>query len=115
MPVTESTILTPFLLRPAALPSITTLPQFTTFFPHSGQTSPEVARLYRSLQHQRALLLDRVAETISIEAKRGLVQQRAVVAARRRAEGRSADYGKEEEDEEDEEVLLEKAVCYILQ
>lgn len=111
MAPTESTILTNFLLRPAQLPSITTLAQFTSFFPSAQQSSPEIKRLYRSLQSQRATLTDAITNNIAVEEKRGKILQRAVVYSRRRDEaGNGAAY---DGGEEDEEGLIEKAVCFF--
>jgi centromere-localized protein 2 len=101
MAPTEHTILTNFLLAPAALPSIVTFSAFKSFFPRAEQSSPEIKRLYRTLQHNRSLLIDGVAENIEHEAKRGNAQRRVVVRARRTAE----------KNEPDEEVIIENAVC----
>lgn len=102
MAPTEATILTNFLLPPAPLPSVLTLRKFTTFFPPSQASNPQIRLLYRDLQHQRALLTDGVAQNISNEVKRGNAQRRAVVKARREAE--------RSEQDEDEEIHIENAV-----
>jgi centromere-localized protein 2 len=100
MAPSEQSILSQFLLAPAPLPTIITLQQFTALFPSSEQSSPEVKRLYRALQHRRALLTDAVTQDIDDEVKRGIAQKRAVVRTRRAAE----------REEYDEEVAVENAV-----
>ena len=86
MASTEHTILTDFLLPPAPLPALISLKAFTGLFPHSQQSSPEIKSLYRDLQHQRATIIDSITQNIVVEVKRGNVQCRAVVKARRAAE-----------------------------
>ncbi|KAI9804813.1 MAG: hypothetical protein M1825_001181 [Sarcosagium campestre] len=86
MPPTESTILTAFLLSPAALPTFLTLPAFTNLFPRSQRGHAQIPILYRELQHQRALTIDRVRRNIAAEVKRGEGQRRDVVRARQQAE-----------------------------
>jgi centromere-localized protein 2 len=100
MPPTEQTILSTFLLAPAPLPTILPLAQFIALFPRSEQSSPEIQRLYRSLQHRRALLTDDVAQNIEDEVKRGNAQRRAV-ARLRRAEERGGI---------DDEIVIENTV-----
>lgn len=100
MPPTEQTILSTFLLAPSPLPTILPLAQFTALFPRSEQSSPEIKRLYRSLQHRRALVTDSVAQNIEEEVKRGKGQRRAVVRLRRA----------EEKEAGDDEVVIEKTV-----
>ncbi|KAH8811742.1 Cnl2/NKP2 family protein-domain-containing protein [Xylogone sp. PMI_703] len=101
MAPTEATILSTFLLPPAPLPTIITLKSFTELFPRSQQSSPQIRSLYRDLQHQRAHITDNVTRNITEEVKRGNVQRRAVVRARRSAE-RAGD--------EDDEVEIERAL-----
>jgi centromere-localized protein 2 len=100
MPPTEATLLSAFLLPPAPLPAIITLKSFTQLFPKSQQSSPQVKALYRDLQNQRARITDAVAKNIIAEVKRGNMQRRAVVRARREAE----------KEEQDDEVAVETAV-----
>jgi centromere-localized protein 2 len=100
MPPTEATLLSAFLLPPAPLPAIITLKSFTQLFPKSQQSSPQVKALYRDLQNQRARITDAVAKNIITEVKRGNMQRRAVVRARREAE----------KEEQDDEVAVETAV-----
>lgn len=100
MPPTEQKILTTFLLHPAPLPQIIKPSVFAGFFPKKEQASSEIKRLYRSLQHQRALLTDAVSRNIEAEVKRGKAQQSAVIRSRRAAET----------PELDDEVLIENAV-----
>lgn len=101
MAPTEQTILTAFLLAPSSLTTIFTFQSFQALFPRTQQSSPEVKRLYRALQHRRALVTDSVAQNIDDEVERGNSQRRAVVRARRAAE----------KQEPDEEVAVENAVC----
>lgn len=101
MPPTEQTILTTFLLAPSSLTTIYTFQSFQALFPRAQQSSPEVKRLYRALQHRRALVTDSVAQNIDDEVERGNSQRRAVVRARRAAE----------KQEPDEEIAVENAVC----
>ncbi|KAF2096730.1 hypothetical protein NA57DRAFT_78326 [Rhizodiscina lignyota] len=86
MAPTESTILSNFLLPPAPLPAIISLRKFTELFPASQRCDPQIAILYRELQHQRAMDTDDVKRNITAEVKRGEVQRREVVRARRRAD-----------------------------
>lgn len=99
-PPTEATLLSTFLLPPAPLPAITSLKEFTTLFPKSQQSSPQIKALYRDLQRQRTNVVDSVAANIVAETKRGLAQKRAVVRARR-GQGR---------EEPDDEIDVETAV-----
>ena len=101
MAPTEHTILTNFLLAPAALPSVVTMSSFKSFFPRAEQSSPEIKRLYHALQNNRSLLTDNIAENIELEVKRGNAQRQAVVRARRSAEKNALE----------EEVIIEKTVC----
>ncbi len=101
MAATEQTILTTFLLVPSSLTSVFTFQSFQALFPRGSQSSPEIKRLYRALQHSRALVTDAVAQNIDDEVERGNSQRRAVVRARRVAERQ----------EPDEEVAVENAVC----
>lgn len=100
MAPTEATILTNFLLPPALLPSIITLKAFIELFPRAQQSSPQIKVLYRDLQHQRARLADNVGRNIATELKRGNVERREVIRARRIAE----------REEPDDEVEVENAV-----
>ncbi|OBT74286.1 hypothetical protein VF21_07372 [Pseudogymnoascus sp. 05NY08] len=90
-PPTESHILTSFLLPPSPLPTILPPSAFTALFPPSTPAS-SIARLYRLLSHQRALLTDAVKADIEDEVRRGVAQRRAVVRTRRERE-----WGEEEE------------------
>lgn len=75
-----------------------TLSQFTSLFPRAQQASPQIKRLYRDLQHQRSLLLDRIATNISHETKRGVGDRLAVLRARREEVGSEQDDEGEVED-----------------
>jgi centromere-localized protein 2 len=101
MAAIEQTILTTFLLAPSSLTTVFTFQSFQALFPRVQQSSPEIKRLYRALQHRRALVTDAVAQNIEDEIERGNSQRRAVIRARRAAERQ----------EPDEEVAVENAVC----
>ena len=99
-PPTESTILSTFLLQPASLPTIMTLKSFTDLFPRPQQSSPQIKKLYRDLQHQRARVLDKIASNIDKEVQRGMEQRRQVIRQRRR----------DQMEEQDDEAYVENAV-----
>lgn len=86
MPPTESAIFANFLLSPATLPNILSLTKFTDLFPKAQRSNPQIALLYRELQHIRALDTDEVQRNIAQEVKRGQRQRREVVKVRRKAE-----------------------------
>ncbi|GME49118.1 cnl2 nkp2 family protein [Neofusicoccum parvum] len=86
MAPSESSILSDFLLPPAPLPTILSLRQFTELFPRAHQSNPAIPKLYRELQHQRAIDTDDVKRNIAAECKRGERQAREVARARRRDE-----------------------------
>ncbi|KAI1858889.1 uncharacterized protein JN550_012348 [Neoarthrinium moseri] len=86
MAPTESAILQNYLLVPARLPVIVSLQEFTSYFPKSQQSSPQVRTLYRDLQQQRNAVVDSVASNINDEVRRGKALRRAVAKARREAE-----------------------------
>lgn len=86
MPPTETDILTSFLLPSASLPTALPLPTFRALFPRPLRDSPDVAALYRELQHQRAVDADDVRRNIAAEAQRGERLRREVASARRRDE-----------------------------
>jgi len=100
MAAIEQTILTTFLLAPSSLTTVFTFQSFQALFPRVQQSSPEIKRLYRALQHRRALVTDAVAQNIEDEIERGNSQRRAVIRARRAAERQ----------EPDEEVAVENAL-----
>ena len=104
MAPTEGTILATFLLTPSSLPTILSLRDFTALLPRAEQSSTEIKRLYRFLQHRRVLLTDAVAEDIALEVKRGNAQRRAVIRSRRAAE----------KQEPDEEIAIEHAVSVVI-
>ncbi|KAI9661541.1 MAG: hypothetical protein M1829_006232 [Trizodia sp. TS-e1964] len=86
MAPTEASILANFLLPPSSLPNIMTLQKFTELFPRAKRSSPEIASLYRELQHQRGLVTDQVKNDIIAECRLGERQRREVARARRKAE-----------------------------
>jgi len=85
MAPTESTIVTNYLTIAAKLPAILTLEQFTSYFPKSQQSNPQVRSLYRHLQHQRNVTVDDVIQNIASEEKRGKAMRREAARARREA------------------------------
>lgn len=101
MAPTESKILENYLLIPAQLPAIISLKEFTELFPRSQQSSPHIRTLYRDIQTQRNSIADAVSTNIEQETKRGKVQRRDVVRARREAEAHEDD---------DDELEIERAV-----
>lgn len=103
MAPTEATILTNYLLVPAQLPAIISLKEFTELFPRAQQSSPQIRKLYRDLQHQRNALIDEVASNIETEAKRGKALRREVLRAKREAERQ----------EGDDEIDLERVVSIM--
>lgn len=102
MAPTEESILANYLLIPAQLPTIISLKEFTELFPRAQQSSPQVKRLYRDLQHQRNALVDAVESNIETEAKRAKALRREILRAKREAE----------EHEIDDEIDIERAVGY---
>ncbi|KAK3044005.1 hypothetical protein LTS18_002429, partial [Coniosporium uncinatum] len=86
MAPTESSILSNFLLPPAPLSSIISFQKFRDLFPGAQRDNPQIAVLYRELQHQRAIDSDDVKRNIATEVKGGEKQRREVVRARRKAE-----------------------------
>ncbi|KAM5351840.1 hypothetical protein ACJ41O_004563 [Fusarium nematophilum] len=91
MAPTETELLANYLIQPSSLTAITTLEQFKALFPRPLQSSPQVRSLFRDLQAQRAALLDRVAENIAEETKRGVAMRREVVRAKREADREDVD------------------------
>ncbi|KAH8677962.1 Cnl2/NKP2 family protein-domain-containing protein [Xylariales sp. PMI_506] len=86
MAPSEAAILQNYLLLPARLPTVVSLQEFTSYFPKSQQSSPQIRVLYRDLQQQRNGVVDAVAGNIDAEVKRGKALRRAVAKARREAE-----------------------------
>jgi len=82
MAVTESSLLTSFLLPPAPLTVSLSLPQFTELFPKSRRDDASIPGLYRELQKQRAQDIERVKQNIVAEAKLGESQQRHIMRIR---------------------------------
>ncbi|KAK4656206.1 hypothetical protein QC762_309265 [Podospora pseudocomata] len=101
-PITETTILTNYLLIPAQLPAIISLQEFTSLFPKPMQHSPHIRTLYRDLQSQRNTLLDTISEEISSQARQGKALRRHVLKAGREAQAQA----QEQDDEIDIERML---------
>ncbi|KAI1635498.1 Cnl2/NKP2 family protein-domain-containing protein [Biscogniauxia mediterranea] len=100
MAPTEAAILRNYLLLPSRLPTIISLQEFTSLFPKSQQSSPQIRTLYRDLQQQRNAIVDGVATNIDAEVKHGKGLRRAVIKARREAE----------REEQDDEIEIERAL-----
>ena len=83
----EGSILRSTLIPPSGLPAVISLKDFTTLFPVSLRTHPQIPALYRALQHDRALDLDFVNTNIDAEVKRGERQQREVLRAKIKGAG----------------------------
>ncbi|RYP53195.1 hypothetical protein DL768_001788 [Monosporascus sp. mg162] len=96
----EATILSNYLLLPARLPNIVTLQEFTSFFPKSQQSSPQIRTLYRDLQQQRNVIVEGVAENINAQVKQGKALRRQVIRERREAE----------QEEQDDEIEIERTL-----
>jgi centromere-localized protein 2 len=69
--ITESSILTSYLLEPASLPTILPYAQFLALFPSQHRSNPQIKLLYRDLQFLRTVDMDIVQENIAAECKRG--------------------------------------------
>jgi centromere-localized protein 2 len=104
MAPTESTILENYLLLPARLPTIISLQEFTSYFPKSQHSSPQIRSLYRDLQQQRIAVTDAVASNIDQQVKQGKALRRAVATARREAEA---------EEGVDDELEIERSVSHL--
>jgi centromere-localized protein 2 len=100
MPPTESQILTTHLTLPAELPTIISLQDFTNFFPKSVRGNPQIKSLYRDLQHQRSLTIDRVKQNIEAEVKASVRTRKELVRLKR----------DEQRMDVDDEVEIERAV-----
>ncbi|KAI1822378.1 Cnl2/NKP2 family protein-domain-containing protein [Xylaria intraflava] len=100
MAPTEATILRNYLLLPSRLPSIISLQEFTSLFPKSQQSSPQVRALYRDLQQQRNAVVDAVSASIDAEVKQAKALRRTIM--RTKKEGDLA--------EPDDEIEIERAL-----
>jgi len=86
MAPSESSILRNFLLPPAPLPVALPFDQFKDLFPRSLQSNPKLQELYRELQNQRAIDIDDVKRNIEAEVKKGELQRREIIRARRKSQ-----------------------------
>lgn len=102
MATNEATILRNYLLLPARLPTIISLQEFTSLFPKSQQSSPQIRSLYRDLQQQRNAVVDGVSQNIDAQVKQGKALRREVIKARREAEL----------EEQDDEIEIERMVYH---
>lgn len=64
-------ILSTFLITPAPLQSIITLPRFQSYFPSNVRDSPQIPFLYRQLQRIRQKQCEKVQRSIEVEASTG--------------------------------------------
>ncbi|KAK8094049.1 hypothetical protein PG997_000734 [Apiospora hydei] len=78
MAPTEATILQNYLLLPSSLPTILSLQEFTSYFPKSQRSSPQIRALYRDLQRQRNNVVEAVSSNIDSEVKQGRALRRAL-------------------------------------
>lgn len=100
MAPTEATILRNYLLLPSRLPSIISLQEFTSLFPKSQQSSPQVRALYRDLQQQRNAVVDTVSANIDAEVKQAKALRRTIIRTQKESEY----------EEQDDEIEIERAV-----
>jgi len=102
MAPTEATILRNYLLLASRLPTIISLQEFTSLFPKSQQSSPQIRALYRDLQQQRNAIVDTVSANIDSEVKQAKALRRTVIKAKKEGEL----------EEQDDEIEIERAVLY---
>ncbi|GAW20795.1 hypothetical protein ANO14919_103060 [Xylariales sp. No.14919] len=100
MAPTEATILQNYLLLPSRLPSIISLQEFTSLFPKSQQSSPQVRALYRDLQQQRNAVVDAVSANIDAEIKQAKALRRTIIRTKKASEV----------EEQDDEIEIERAL-----
>ncbi|TRX92755.1 hypothetical protein FHL15_006429 [Xylaria flabelliformis] len=100
MAPTEATILRNYLLLPSRLPSIISLQEFTSLFPKSQQSSPQVRALYRDLQQQRNALVDAVSASIDAEVKQAKALRRTIIKTQKESEY----------EEHDDEIEIERTL-----
>ncbi|KAI2632500.1 Cnl2/NKP2 family protein-domain-containing protein [Hypomontagnella submonticulosa] len=100
MATNEAAILHNYLLLPARLPTIISLQEFTSLFPKSQQSSPQIRSLYRDLQQQRNVVVDGVSQNIDAQVRQGKALRREVIKARREAEL----------EEQDDEIEIERTL-----
>lgn len=102
MAPTEATILRNYLLLPSRLPSIISLQEFTSLFPKSRQSSPQVRALYRDLQQQRNAVVDAVSASIDAEVKQAKALRRTMIRTMKESEL----------EEQDDEIEIERTVSW---
>ncbi|KAI1201886.1 Cnl2/NKP2 family protein-domain-containing protein [Nemania serpens] len=100
MAPTEATILRNYLLLPSRLPSIISLQEFTSLFPKSRQSSPQVRALYRDLQQQRNAVVDAVSASIDAEVKQAKALRRTMIRTMKESEL----------EEQDDEIEIERTL-----
>ncbi|KAI3328030.1 hypothetical protein HD806DRAFT_347361 [Xylariaceae sp. AK1471] len=100
MAPTEAAILRNYLLLPSRLPTIISLQEFTSLFPKSQQSSPQVRALYRDLQQQRNVIVDAVSANIDAEVKQAKAIRRTIIKTKKEGEL----------EEQDDEIEIERAL-----
>ncbi|KAG5513202.1 hypothetical protein PMAC_001572 [Pneumocystis sp. 'macacae'] len=68
----ESQILNTFLISSSGLKDIAALSTFTSLFPSSKRSHPDIETLYRLLQAQRSAICQTIRKNIELECKLGL-------------------------------------------
>ncbi|KAI6784301.1 uncharacterized protein J7T54_004847 [Emericellopsis cladophorae] len=100
MAITETDVLTNYLLNPAPLPLVVTFERFAEHFPPAQRDAPAVRALWQDLVAQRERVLAAVRENIEEEVVRGRAMRREVLRKRR----------EEGTDEVDAEIEMERAL-----
>lgn len=81
----ETTVLSNFLITPAALHKVISIQAFINLFPEAHRSRPQVKHLFYELQHQRDQSIDNVRQNIIKEVKKGQLQRKRVAKARKQA------------------------------
>jgi centromere-localized protein 2 len=103
--ITESSLLTSYLLEAASLPTMLPYQQFLALFPSHHRSNPQIKLLYRELQFLRTVDMDVVQENIAAECKRG-DRMKVEMLRQLHADGkRQADLGEQREVEIDMQLF----------
>jgi centromere-localized protein 2 len=78
----EASILSEFLLAPAALRHVLSLKQFTDIFPAAQRSNPAIRELYQELHRSRERDIETVRQNIANEVKRSKKLQREMARER---------------------------------
>lgn len=81
----ETTVLSNFLVTPAALHKVISIQAFINLFPETHRSHPQLKHMFYELQYQRDHSINKVRQNISKEAKKGQLQRRRVAMARKQA------------------------------